>query len=130
MKSFSRADLLVLAVLVFVFVGLPAAWRWHADERAARTLVALARPGDILMYSTQDCPACASAKGWLQSHGVTYTECATDIDETCARRFAALGGIGVPTLQVRGHVQAGFSPVWIADVLRQPAASGSQPQGR
>lgn len=130
MKFNGWKDVLVLGLLLGMFIGLPAAWRHWRDQQAADVLVALAKPGDITMFSTTDCSVCASSKSWLNEHKVAYTECQTDVVDACAQRFAAIGGVGVPTMQVKGRVQTGFSPPWIAEVLAQANSSGSQTQSR
>lgn len=118
--SLKRADGIALAVIAALALGLPPLMR----ERAARAedalgprIAAAARAGDILMFTTTDCPYCAKARAWLRQHGVPHAECPTDTQPACARRFAAIGGVGVPTMQVRGKVQVGFSAPDVARAL-------------
>lgn len=115
-----RREYIVLAILLAVAFSLPAFMR-DRTERAADALgpriAAAARAGDILMFTTSTCPYCAQARNWLGRHAVAHTECNTDTEQACARRFAELGLRGVPAFQVRGQVQEGFSAPLVAAAL-------------
>lgn len=118
--SSKRRELIVLAVVAALALGLPALLRERAsraDEALGPRIAAAARGGDIVMFTTTDCPYCAQARAWLKQHGVAHAECPTDTQAGCAERFAALGGRGVPTMQVRGKVQMGFSARHVAAAL-------------
>lgn len=116
----SRRDWLVLAAIAILALGLPPLLREQgarAEEALGPHIAAAAGAGDIVMFTTTDCPYCAQARDWLQRHRVAHAECPTDTRADCAERFAALGGRGVPTLQVRGQVQMGFSVPRVAAAL-------------
>ncbi|WKB54240.1 glutaredoxin family protein [Eleftheria terrae] len=85
-----------------------------ADREAASVLAEQARPGDIVMYTTSDCPYCAKARAWLQAHEVSHTECNIERSPACRQAFEALRSAGVPTLVVKGRRQVGFDPQRLA----------------
>lgn len=106
----------IFAVLVAVF------WGWKqfgesglsaaSDSLSAAELSALAatvNPGEVVMYTTTECPYCAQAKGWLNQNGFAFTECNMSVDPPCEREFLSYGGNGTPYLVVRGqHMKDGF----------------------
>ncbi|TAK79148.1 MAG: glutaredoxin family protein [Aquabacterium sp.] len=116
----SRRDGLVLAAIAVLALGLPPLLREYSarsEDALGPRIAAAALAGDIVMFTTTDCPYCAQARDWLRRHRVAHAECPTDTRADCAERFAALGGRGVPTLQVRGQVQMGFSAARVAAAL-------------
>lgn len=72
-------------------------------EGEIATLASTVRSGDVLMYTTTQCPYCAQARSWLNQYGFTFSECDTEVREDCAREYQALGATGVPYLIVKGH---------------------------
>lgn len=85
-----------------------------------RKLAATVKHGDIVMYTTTDCPYCIQAKGWLRENGFVFTECDTQADAACASDFRSLGGVGVPYLIVRGKpMKDGFDSAQFVSLLRK-----------
>jgi glutaredoxin len=68
-----------------------------------RTLAATVQAGDVVMYSTSECPYCAEAKSWLNQHGFAFTECNMSVNKQCITEFKSYGADGTPFLIVRGH---------------------------
>ena len=86
-------------------------------------LQALARgvgPGEVVMYTTSECPYSAQARSWLSQYGFTYTDCNMSLDRRCEQEMQSHGGNGVPYLIVRGHhMKDGFdSDEFIAALKR------------
>lgn len=103
-----RHDLWVLLLLILVFAGLA---RWAGSRQAAdeaQRLRELARPGDILMISSETCVFCTRARLWLDEADVPYRECLIERDAACLAQYQARGGRGTPTFVVRGHTLLGF----------------------
>ncbi|MCW5320611.1 glutaredoxin family protein [Verminephrobacter aporrectodeae subsp. tuberculatae] len=76
-------------------------------------LVALAASGqasDVILYSTDWCPYCKAAKGWMNQYGFKYQECDIEKNASCLQQFQSLGDVGgVPYLIVKGqHMKDGF----------------------
>lgn len=106
----SRASLLALVLLVLAISGA-SQWWGHRQEMAMGDEIArLAGPGDIQMLASDTCAICALARGWFDSHGVTYTECSIERDADCRARFDALRAPGTPVILVRGRPELGFDP--------------------
>ncbi len=86
-------------------------------------LQALARgvgPGEVVMYTTSECPYCAQARSWLSQYGFAYSDCNMSLDRHCEQEMQSHGGNGVPYLIVRGHhMKNGFdSDEFIAALQR------------
>lgn len=105
-----------LAAVAAVVWGAGAATRHYHEHRLAERL-AHARPGDIVMYTTTECPYCARARHWFDEHRVTFTECNLSVSQVCRQAYARLAARGVPTFVVHGQVRSGFDPAWIASAL-------------
>jgi len=64
----------------------------------------------VTVYSTPTCPYCHQAKEYLKTKSVDFTEhnVATDIEarNTMVRKS---GQLGVPVIEVDGHIVVGFN---------------------
>jgi glutaredoxin len=90
-----------------------------SSERIGRELAANAKPGDIMMLSSETCLYCQRARAWFTEHRVVFGECFIERDPACRAAFDALQSPGTPTLVVRGQRQVGFSAERVAQALRQ-----------
>ena len=124
-----------LAGLVLLVVAASAATGWWRDRQAAqvgRELAGVVQPGDIQMISSVSCGFCDSARRWLTTQQLPFTECFIERDADCAARYQALGAQGTPTLRVRGQTQLGFSAERVRDRLQtvppgSPSAVADRP---
>jgi glutaredoxin len=66
--------------------------------------------GEVILYATQWCGYCAKTRVLLAEEGIAYRE--VDIEKSPAGQaeFQALGGRGVPLLDVRGKLIHGYEP--------------------
>lgn len=66
--------------------------------------------GEVILYATQWCGYCAKTRVLLDEEGIAYRE--VDIEKSPAGQaeFQALGGRGVPLLDVRGTLIHGYDP--------------------
>lgn len=113
-----RKDLWVLLALVAGFVGLS---QWAGGRQAdaqAEQLRALARPGDILMLSSETCVFCKRAHAWLSEQQVPFRECLVERDGACMAEYQARGARGTPTFVVRDHTVIGFDRPRIVELLQ------------
>ena len=117
----------VLAGLLTASFGLSQAWTWWQEREVVRSLQQQVQPGDILIYTTADCPFCARAKRWLTNNQVAWRECPIESNTGCQHSYAQQGSPGVPLLQVRQAWHLGFDPQW---VLRTIEARPAPPQAR
>jgi glutaredoxin len=65
---------------------------------------------EIVMYTTQRCPACMAAKSYFQQKGVAYKEIDVEASQQAYQEFQSLGGHGVPLILVKGQRMEGFNP--------------------
>lgn len=105
---------LLLAAVVFVAFQW---WTGRTQRAIGDELAAAARPGDIVMLSSEQCVYCTSARRWFEQHRVSFSECFIERDTACADAYQAQGAPGTPTLLVRGERQVGFNAERVARTL-------------
>jgi glutaredoxin len=91
----------------------------NGSERIGRELAAQAKPGDIVMLSSDTCEYCKQARAWFKQHHVAYAECSIERDPACRAVYDRLQSPGTPMLLVRGQRQVGFSAERVALAVRQ-----------
>ncbi|MCL2657138.1 MAG: hypothetical protein FWD62_06875 [Betaproteobacteria bacterium] len=90
----------------------------RVSEEEIRRLASTVKPGDVVIYTTAECPYCIEAKSWLATYGFPYHECNVETTLVCAQALQSLGGVGVPYVVVRGRVlKAGFDKDEFLSVL-------------
>ena len=62
----------------------------------------------IVLYSTDKCPHCQTAKRYLEQQGITFRLCNIKTAKG-QKEFAAIGLRGVPVLKVGNQLLNGFS---------------------
>ncbi len=78
------------------------------------------QPVHVIVYTTSWCPSCRAAKSWLQKNGVAYEERDIEASRTYAAQMRALNPRGsIPTFDVEGDVNVGFSSSWLVATLRK-----------
>jgi glutaredoxin len=93
-------------VIGLLILGL---WvNWNRIDRFFDGEPAATGSGDVVLYATSWCGYCRKARELLTEQGVSYQE--FDIEESAEglARYEALGGNGVPVLDVRGTVIHGY----------------------
>jgi glutaredoxin len=108
-----------LLVLILVIWGGSQAWSWWRDRHSADLVHSLARPGDIVMYTTSTCPYCEVARGWLARHQVPWRECNIELNAACLAQYQSHGAPGTPLVNVKDQWRLGFDPVWLAQALQR-----------
>ena len=65
---------------------------------------------EVVLYATLWCGYCAKTRALLAEEGIAYRE--VDIEKSASGQaeFKALGGRGVPLLDVRGEIIHGYNP--------------------
>ncbi len=64
----------------------------------------------VIVFSTPTCPHCRSAKRYLKSRGVSFTDVDVSRDRQAARDMVRISGQqGVPVIQIDGKVIVGFN---------------------
>lgn len=75
----------------------------------------------ITMYSTDWCPHCKNARNYFNEKGIRFTEYNVETSEAGRKEYEALGGGGVPVIQVGSKVMRGFSPRSFEALARKPS---------
>jgi glutaredoxin len=93
--------------------GIVAATDSDSSASELSTLAATVKPGEVVMYSTTECPYCTQAKAWLNQYGFAFTECNIGINTVCEEEFRRYGATGTPYLVVQRngkqrHMKDGF----------------------
>jgi glutaredoxin len=128
----SRKFIFVAVIAIGAWVGMRAGLFHHhgiesigasisgdVSEEDLRGLASGVGKEDVVIYTTTECPYCAQAKAWMTQYGFAYTECNTEVSESCADELDKLGGVGVPYLVVRGHqMKDGFDSDEFVAALR------------
>ena len=112
-----------LAVIVGLVYGGVQLLQGRHNGQQAQALRATAKPGDIVMLSSQTCPYCERARSWMSEQRVPFKECMIETDAACLAEFQARGGLGTPTMVVRGRTVVGFDPARVAEILSSPRAA-------
>ena len=72
----------------------------------------------VVVFSTPTCPHCRTAKRYLQSRGIRFTDVDVSRDSGAARDMARISGQqGVPVIQIDGKTVVGFDRVKIDQLL-------------
>jgi glutaredoxin len=108
------------SLLVVVALAAAASWAWrgHVSAEDGALLAQRVRPGDIRMISSETCPYCLAARRWMTQQGLPFSECFIERDPQCAADYQALGGVGTPTLVVRGQRVIGFDRARLLEILQ------------
>lgn len=109
-----------LSLIVVVAVAAAASWAWRSHVKAAdgELLAQRVKPGDIRMISSETCGWCTAARRWMQAEGIPFQECFIERDAQCRADYQALGGMGTPTLVVRGQTVLGFDRARIIEIVQ------------
>ncbi len=111
------ARLIRIALIAAAAYVLLVAMQSRTEKQVGTALAALAKPGDIVMLSSETCTYCEQARRWLTENRVPFSECFIEKDAACADSYRAQQAQGTPTLLVRGQRQVGFDPGRITQAL-------------
>jgi glutaredoxin len=105
--------------IMLLIVALALYQQWDRIKAlVAPAPVAVARSGEVILYSTAWCGYCTQARNFMNAQGIAFSE--QDIEKSASARQAydALGGRGVPVLNVKGTVIHGYDPQGIVNAAR------------
>ncbi len=72
----------------------------------------------IIFYSTSSCPYCTMAKQYVKELGVDYEEYDVGTDKERAKEMVKKSGqMGVPVIDIDGHIVVGFNRPLIDKLL-------------
>lgn len=79
----------------------------HPSSAVSAQAQATAR---VTLYATDWCGYCKQTRRFLDSKGIPYTEFDIEKDPAARKAYEALGGRGIPLIDVNGTLIRGFSP--------------------
>lgn len=72
----------------------------------------------VVLYSTDWCGYCKQARRFLDSKGIPFREFDIEKDAEARKAYEALGGRGIPLIDVNGTLIRGFDPDEILAALK------------
>jgi glutaredoxin len=114
----SRRELLFLFVMLIGISTASSWWVRHKQEEAGEQVAAMAKAGDIHMFSSVTCGICAEARLWFTQNQVAFSECFIEKDPVCRTDFERSGAVGTPLIVVRGQAQTGFNRAQVLSALQ------------
>lgn len=72
---------------------------------------------NVIVYTSNTCPYCVSAKDYLKEKGIDYTEKNVQTDKEARKELMTMGHMGVPVLVIDGEEVVGFDKEKIDDLL-------------
>ncbi|RBJ69430.1 glutaredoxin family protein, partial [Pseudomonas sp. MWU12-2534b] len=72
----------------------------------------------VALYSTDWCGYCKQTKRFLDSKGIAFQEFDIEKDAEARKAYEALGGRGIPLIDVNGTLIRGFDPDEILAALK------------
>jgi len=72
----------------------------------------------VVLYATDWCGYCKQTKRFLDSKGIPFKEFDIDKDAEARKAYEALGGRGIPLIDVNGTLIRGFDPDEILAALK------------
>jgi glutaredoxin len=72
----------------------------------------------VVMYATEWCGYCKQTRRFLDSKGIPFQEYDIEKSEEGRKAYEALGGRGIPLLDVNGTLIRGFAPEEILAALK------------
>ena len=79
----------------------------------------------VVLYATEWCGYCKATRRFLDEKGIPFKEFDTDKDAPAREAYEALGGRGIPILDVNGTLIRDFKPEAIEAALQSPSKAPS-----
>lgn len=73
---------------------------------------------EIIIYTTSTCPHCRSAKEYLNSRKIRFTEKDVSIDRAASHELASANIMGVPAFKINGEFIVGFDKNRIEELIK------------
>ncbi len=73
----------------------------------------------IVVYSSNTCPHCVSAKDYLKSKGIEFTEKNVSTDMEARKELMDMGYMGVPIILVDDKVIEGFNKAKLDELVKE-----------
>lgn len=85
----------------------------------AKTTVNEVKHDNVVLYATSWCGYCQKTRVFLNENNIQYTEYDVEKSDEGRAQFEALGGSGVPVIDIKGTVIHGFSLKKMKSTLTQ-----------
>ena len=112
----------ILKKVLFVLVVVVIFQNWGKIERVLNPSGVVAEQtranARVVLYATEWCGYCKATRRFLDEKGIPYTEFDIDKDPVARKANEALGGRGIPILDVNGTLIRDFKPEAILDALK------------
>jgi len=72
---------------------------------------------NVVVYSSDTCGYCHSAKKFLESNSIKYTEKNVSVDDVARKELIKLGFMGVPIIIIDDEIVQGFDKNKIQELL-------------
>jgi len=112
----------VLKKCLLVLLVVVAYQNWGKVERLFNPSQAVSEQvraqARVTLYSTDWCGYCKQAKRFLDQKGIPFKEFDIEKDTEARKAYEALGGRGIPLLDVNGTLIRGFEPEKILAALQ------------
>lgn len=106
----------ILALLLVVIVALN--WGKIRSTFESRASLPPLKEGEVVLYSTSWCGYCKAARDLFAREGVSYVEHDIERSAQGKKMHSALGGGGVPVIEIREKVIRGFDEKKILAALK------------
>lgn len=73
----------------------------------------------IVVYSSNTCPHCVTAKDYLKSKGIEFTEKNVSTDMEARKELMGMGYMGVPIILVDDKVIEGFNKAKLDELIKE-----------
>ncbi len=92
---------------------------WDRIDRFFDGTPAVTGSGEVILYATSWCGYCKKTRALFKEQGIPYKEYDIESSDEGRERYEALGGNGVPVIDIRGKVIHGFDKNEILAAWRQ-----------
>ena len=112
----------ILKKVLFVLVVVVIFQNWGKIERVLDPSVAVPEQtrasARVVLYATEWCGYCKATRRFLDQKGIPFQEFDIDKDAAARQAYEALGGRGIPILDVNGTLLRDFNPDAIMAALK------------
>ncbi|WP_339545617.1 glutaredoxin family protein [Pseudomonas sp. RA_35y_Pfl2_P32] len=112
--ALKKVLLIVLVLVVYQNWGKIERW-FNPSQVVAEQVRANAR---VVLYATDWCGYCKLTRRFLDQKGVPFKEYDIEKDAEARKAYEALGGRGIPVLDVNGTLIRGYEPEAILAALK------------
>ena len=112
----------ILKKVLFVLVVVVVFQNWGKIERVLNPSGVVPEhtraSARVVLYATEWCGYCKQTRRFLDSKGIAYQEYDIEKSEEGRKAYEALGGRGIPLIDVNGTLIRGFAPDDILAALK------------